>query len=311
MNNELLAQFDKKVCGHLMAKKILINSINRSKLRYHQHFRDSVPLDQCVPSLNCLLIGDSGTGKTHLVETLSGLMHFPLVRFDASCFNPAASKAGMSVKNVGEKVHTTINAFYAVEQKKPQWERLAQSYDGVMHQTIVYIDEFDKMCREYNNSEWHQGTQSEFLTFFENKTEQFQGLTFIFSGAFAKMDRKQSKKHTIGFHKPDQEEFNADNLEHKLIQYGVLPELLGRIGKVVLLDELNEDQYMDILDNMLLIELETHLKAYGIEDYKLCPLKKTEIVKRAKQSKLGVRGLKKEIMDLIVDIEFNTLTMEK
>src|SRR5260221_543501 len=83
-NQELLEKFDKLVYGHTTAKKALINAVNRSRLRWHQEFNLGMQEDELVTPKNVLLIGESGSGKTFLIECLQKLCEFPIVRFDAT-----------------------------------------------------------------------------------------------------------------------------------------------------------------------------------------------------------------------------------
>lgn len=296
-NLEILAKANEQVVGHLKAKKAIINAINRSKRRYIQKFRDMVLLEDYLDTSNVLLIGATGTGKTLLVESISNIMGAHYIKFDASTFNPVANREGLSVETVQKIISEALKNTLTQQSEK------YFSTGGIEAQTIVHIDEFDKMCKEYSSGEWKQGTQGEFLSFFENKGE-FKDLTFIFSGAFQGLSPKKDKKAQIGFFKHE-EEVQESKLDEELVKFGVMPELLGRISNVTLLDELDKEDYEEILNNILLPKVTNNLSTIGALNWTISDKDKSDLIDRAMASGLGVRGLKRELSNIVQEIEFS------
>lgn len=302
-NKEILDIMSKRVYGHEHAKKILINAVNRSKLRYFQRYGDpnGTPEEDLIPLSNCLLIGDSGTGKTLLIETLSDIMSFPYLKLDATELNPTGAHSGIKQTDLIAMIHKT--ATEAMERNPRRYF----SFDGAVEQTIVFIDEIDKICTKFSSSNWNEHVQSNFLTLFENKSG-LQGVTFIFAGAFTGLEKYASinKNKNIGFHNQQEtKEIKPDvYLNQEIIKFGMLPELLGRIQHILLLDELTIDSYRQILIHNLLPRIKKNLQLFGVNKFTLTEKQIIELTTAAKESGLGVRNLDTSLSRLVVDLEF-------
>lgn len=300
-NSDILNEYNELVKGHETAKKILINSANRSYLRYYQRFGLLMEKEDLISTQNVLLIGGSGTGKTHLVESLHKIMGFPFIRFDATQMNPTSARGDLDADKMLKQIIMHATEIY---EKNPNHYFCV---DGVMDQMIVFIDEIDKLCISCDSSgHWNDHIQACFLQLFENK-KGFEGITFIFAGAFVGIEKQINKTTTIGFNSAasaSNDDDTTDYNEH-VIKFGMLPELAGRINHIIAIDKLLAADYKNILDTILLPKVSKNLKCYGHKDFKLSLDDESRIIKKAMNSNQGVRLLAKELDKLLVDLEFN------
>lgn len=306
-NKDIFNELSKKVIGHDHAKKVLINIINRSKLRYYQRWGDPTGMpheDEILQLSNCLLIGDSGTGKTYLVETLSKIMEFPYLKIDATELNPTGASEGIKKKDLIRKITRKAEEMMELNPRK------YFSLDGTLDQTVVFIDEIDKLAGEFSTGKWNAHVQSNFLTLFENKDEGLEGVTFIFAGAFTGLDKYNEIQYRkrVGFHSDHSEEEktgkSSGELAQEITSFGLLPEIVGRLQHIVLLDQLTEDTYKTILLDTLMPKVINDLRIFGVKNFKLSQEKQDELINSAMDSGLGVRHLQTELSRLLVDIEF-------
>ena len=305
-NKEILEALNKRVYGHENAKKQLINAINRSKKRYYQECGTNTPEDELVPLLNCFLIGSSGTGKTFLLEELSRIMDFPLVKFDASQLNPIANRGGISYEDIIRGVKNNAKLLYESKDNNGRYF----SEKGIIKQTVVFLDEFDKVgisC--YTDRGWGEKTYAELLTLIENKGE-LDGVTYIFAGAFSKLTMSGAKPNSIGFGKlaPDNDGrkdlISLENMDKQIMAAGVPAEMLGRCGAVILLDEFEKKDYLELAKRILLPKFYKDLKILGILDYELTDDRLDKIVDSAMRSGLGIRAMHRGLSSIISDLEF-------
>ncbi len=307
-NRQILAELSKKVIGHENAKKVLVNLVNRSKDRYYQKWALLLE-EELTPLSNCLLIGDSGTGKTFLVETLAEVMNFPLLKIDATELNPTGASGGIKKKDVVNKIVNMVKQLMVDEQDAkdadPSYRSEYFSFDGALDQVVVFVDEVDKLAQRLS-SDWNEHVQANFLTLFENKGE-LSGITFIFAGAFTGLDKhgKNTKGH-IGFSTPEVDKApGAGDLAQKVIKFGLIPELVGRMHNICLLDELKEQDYRTILLETILPRVQKSLKFLDIPKFTLSKSQIKTLVDDAMKSGLGIRALETGVNKILVDIEFD------
>ncbi len=162
----------------------------------------------------------------------------------------------------------------------------------------------DKLSNNDYSEGWNQHVQANFLRFFENKEEGLNGLSFIFAGAFMKMDRDSNKTSSIGF-------FNnpisskKKELDEAIIKMGMLPEIIGRIHHIIELDSLTEDDYRAILVDKIIPAKQLDLYEMTHNELEICPNYIDEIIKEAYNSDQGVRYLNKKIEEYLIDFEFS------
>ncbi len=329
-NKQILEELDKVVYGHTSAKKTLINLVNRSKMRYSQkylskrapiadnsgstrekrvplsrqnsyHIQESHPdFDDLIETRNCLLIGSSGTGKTHLVHSLSKICHFPLLEVDANELAPTSNNDGLNVARLQKALYKTIDK--AMQNDPSRYHSL----EGTKDQTIIYVDEIDKLATAFDSSgNWNKHVQANFLKVFEGHKE-FEGVSFIFSGAFATMDIYDiNKPKNLGFTHNNKVLEHEHDLEQKVIKYGLVPELLGRIHNIVLLDKLEKEDFKKILNTLVLPKAKKELSWFNIDKFELTEEQEEFIIDKAMNSQLGVRSLIKEVSKLCQELEFD------
>ncbi len=302
-NKKILEELNESVYGHEEAKKSLITLVNRSKLRHYQKWGQMLPEEALIKPSKCLLIGGSGTGKTHLVQSLSKIVHFPLLIVDASAFNPTGASGGIKPETLRRMIIS----------KAKECSELRQgtyfSIDGILDQTVVFVDEFDKISSHYDGSagNWNEHVQTHFLTLFEN-SEDLAGVSWIFAGAFSGIDKKSAAGHgrSIGFNathdesKPSQEISDED-----IVKYGMIPEIVGRLTSICRLDKLTEDDFYNILIEKVIPKKLLELSYFNITDIDITDDKLRKIAKEALNSSQGVRYLYREIDKHFLDIEFN------
>lgn len=295
-NREIYDELSEIVIGHDYAKKVLINTVNRSKLRYFKKWHLEENVDALSIS-NCLLIGGSGTGKTFLVESLAKVMNFPWLRLDATDLNPTGASGGIKRENIISKIKKKAENMV---EKHPN---LYFSPDGTVDQMIVFVDEVDKLANSFTSGNWNEHVQSNFLTIFENR-DALAGVTFVFAGAFTSMKLSKKESKPLGFTTSLTKGDKKQNLEKEIIDYGLLPEFVGRLNHIVVLDEFEEEHYIRVFDKIIMPKIRAQLLHYGIENFEISEDKQKEMIKRTMENKLGVRGLETEARKLTVDLEF-------
>jgi ATP-dependent Clp protease ATP-binding subunit ClpX len=300
-NRRIYQELSELVIGHDNAKKVLINLVNRSKLRYYQKWglMDRVEL---IKLSNCLLIGDSGTGKTHLVESLAKIMKFPLLKIDATDLNPTGASGGIKSEDLIKKIQRCAKDAME-DDPETYW-----SYDGTLDQVIVFVDEVDKLGQKLS-SDWNNHVQSNFLAMFENKAG-LDGISFIFAGAFTGMSRKAEQSKKLGFHHYADTSTKESDISQAVVKFGLIPEFVGRLNNIVLLDTLSKEDYVTILQNTILPKASKTLEYYGIQEYTLNIKEIDTIAEDAVKSGLGVRSLESSINKLLVELEFSPNSYE-
>lgn len=296
-NNELLSKLSKKVYGHDKAKKTLITLVRRAKLRYYQKWGQNN--NNPISTMNCLLVGDSGTGKTHLIESLAEIMDFPFLRVDATSLTPTGSGSGINSAKLRSMIEDTAKAYV---HGSPAY--LNRTIDGSIDQMVVFVDEIDKLANSFDSSgNWNAHVQSNFLTLIDDK-HRLKGVSWVFAGAFSGIEREQ-KDTQLGFTAADTETKTIDINDAEIIKEGLIPELVGRIGSITALDTFTEQDYINILENGLLQEKYDELESCGVVSAVMNYEDVKELAKTAKDSGQGVRSLKRELDNYYMEAEFN------
>ncbi len=322
---EIKAALDEYVIGQDYAKKALSVAVYNHYKRLHS---DPGNNDVELGKSNILLIGPTGSGKTLLAQTLAKILDVPFTIADATTLTEAGY-VGEDVENIIQKL--LQNCDYSVEK--------AQS-------GIVYIDEIDKISRKSENPSITrdvsgEGVQQALLKLIEGTVASIppQGgrkhpqqeflhvntsnILFICGGAFSDLDkviRQRTEKSGIGFsasvHSQKDQKVFSELMKlvepEDLIRFGLIPEFIGRLPVIAVLDELDESALMSILTEPRNALTKQYAKLFGMENVELefRPDALSEIAKRSMARKSGARGLRSILEHVLLDTMYELPSIE-
>ena len=305
-NTAMLSCLNSLVYGHEEAKRSLITMISRSQRSYLAEFRDGEDRSSLPVPMKVLLIGESGNGKTFLVESLRKVVDFPYFYVDATKLNPTGNSTGITET----KLRKDIIDYCArcVTEMPARYKSTA----GVLAQLVVFVDEVDKLGNSFESSgKWNTQVQANFLTLIDDKNI-LAGVSWVFAGAFTETrklkEKRLTNKATLGFfeHKTTEvvEQEKTSMTEEDLLAGGLIPELVGRINNILTLDIITEEQYKDIITTRLLPKKLKELENLGVEGNNVI-IDVDGMAKTAKKSGMGVRSLQRQLDKAFLHLEWD------
>lgn len=292
-NREILNALDVLVYGHTTVKKSLITCIQRSKERYYQTWGLMRKQEAVIPKMNVLILGQSGTGKTLMVESLAKLLTFPLIRLDATNLTPSGNSEGTGIKLIHKMIRDNAQSLLNTHENY-------KSIEGIIDQTVVFIDEIDKLGLSFDSTgNWNKQIQANLLGMVEDQG-LFKNVTFVFAGAFNALREKQVKSRGIGFNLAEVEPVSEKNTD--ITKAGIIPELAGRINMIRALDVFTAEDFKKVLEDRILPNMEQQMPHLFID---FTNEEKDAIVKEALENKQGIRAMQRSVNERYMELEFD------
>jgi ATP-dependent Clp protease ATP-binding subunit ClpX len=316
---EIYDVLNEYVVGQEQAKRSLSVAVYNHYKRVQMMQSDEHDIE--LQKSNILLLGPTGCGKTLLAETLAKILNVPFAIADAT----ALTEAGY----VGEDVENILLKLIQ-----------AADYDVKKAETgIIYIDEVDKIARKADNPSITrdvsgEGVQQALLKILEGTTasvppqggrkhphQEFLSIDttnvlFICGGAFAQLDRVIERRighQGIGFGAEIQSKEQRDTgeifrhcLPEDLIQYGLIPEFIGRLPVMSAIHQLSRGELMKILTeprNALVKQFQRFFQFDGIE-LVFSEEGLSSVADKALERETGARGLRSIIEEVLLEVQF-------
>lgn len=317
---------DEYIIGLNEIKKILSVGVYNHYIIINQDNKDE---DVVIEKSNILLIGDTGSGKTYIARILAKILNVPFCIADAT----SLTEAGY----VGEDVESVITRLLQVAKNNI---KLAQK-------GIVYIDEIDKISRKGENVSITrdvsgEGVQQALLKLLEgtivnvspdigrrNPEQKYvqvdtSKILFICGGSFEGLEKyveEREKRTTLGFNN-NKYDVNDKDTRYSLLKnvavedlrkYGIIPELIGRLPIIGVLDKIDKESLIKILKepkNSIIKQYQKLFSLYGttlnITDNAL-----DIIADNAIKLKTGARGLRSICEKIFMDLMYNTASHKR
>ena len=314
---EIKGFLDEYVIGQEATKKVLSVAVYNHYKRLLQD-RDEHEVE--IQKSNIVMVGQTGTGKTLMARTIDQMLNVPLAIVDATVFTEAGY--------VGEDVESILS-------------RLLQAADYDVDRAergIVFIDEIDKIARKGDNPSITrdvsgEGVQHALLKLLEGSIVNVppkggrkhpdqkyievntEHILFIAGGAFDGIEQiiaKRMNRQAVGYNTSKETRVDDKNLlqyvTHKdLKDYGLIPEIIGRLPVLTYMNPLDEETLRMILTEPKNAIIKQYIKLFAMDDITLSFEEDALnfIVEKALEYKLGARGLRSLCESILTDAMFS------